>query len=85
MCTDCFDEDEDDSGIAPEEITRLARHIEAEMSGPPLTPRIWAVYLGEASGALDWKSLERIGRALEGARLVAAIAHMPRPTEGRGR
>lgn len=85
MCGDCFDEDEDDGAFLPEEITRLARHIEAEMSGPPLPPRIWAVYLGEASGALDWRSLERIGRAMEGARLVATMAHAPRPSEGRGR
>lgn len=84
MCGDCFEEDDEGGGIPPEEITRLARHIELEMAGPPLPPRAWAVYLGQASGALDWRSLERIGRAMDGARLVAVMALAPRPAEGRG-
>ncbi len=79
MCTDCFEDDEDRAPIPAEDVTALARRIEAEMSGRPLPPRAWAVYLGQASGALDWKSLDRLARAMDAARLVAALAHAPRP------
>lgn len=79
MCTDCFDEDDAPPYIAPQDMTDLARGIEAEMAGETLTSRDWAVYLGQESGSLGWKSLERIARAMDAARLVAMVAVTPRP------
>jgi len=84
MCTDCFDEDDEPPAIPPSEVAWLARRIEAEMSGEALTPRLWAVYLGQESGALDWRSLERIGRAMEAARLAASLVATPRPGSSAG-
>ena len=74
MCTDCFDDPADEPAIAPEELVWLARRIEEQMSGAPVSPRGWEVYFGQLSGALDWRTLERIGRAMDGARLVASLA-----------
>lgn len=73
MCTDCFDDVDEAPAFAPEAVIRLARRIEAEMSGDPVPPRAWSVYVGEVSGALDWRALERIARAMDGARLVARL------------
>lgn len=79
MCTDCFDDPSDDEAdapnFAPGEIAQLARHIEADMSGERVPPHAWAIYFGKESGALDWRALERIARAMDGARLVASMAH----------
>lgn len=80
MCTDCFDEGDmpgDALGFAAGEIAWLARRIESDMKGAPLPARSWQIYFGEASGALDWASLERIGRAMDGARYVAQLAGRP--------
>lgn len=85
MCTDCFDESDaagETSGFAAGEIAWLARHIENDMKGTPLPARSWQIYFGEASGALDWPSLERIGRAMEGARHVAQLAARPANAAG---
>lgn len=80
MCSDCFEEDETPSLVAPEDVTGLARQIEAEMFGQTLTGRDWAIYLGQESGSLGWKSLERIGRAMDAAWLVATLAVTPKPS-----
>ncbi|UOK73581.1 hypothetical protein [Ancylobacter polymorphus] len=80
MCIDCFDDSDaagEDLGFAAGEIAWLARRIESDMKGAPLPARSWQIYFGEASGALDWPSLERIGRAMEGARQVAQLAGGP--------
>lgn len=80
MCTDCFDESDapgESLGFAAGEIAWLARRIESDMKGTLLPARSWQIYFGEASGALDWPSLERIGRAMEGARHVAQLAVRP--------
>ena len=77
MCIDCLDEPSGDFLLPAEELTQLARQIEADMSGEPAPARAWAVYLGAETGALDWRALERIGRAMEGARLIAAMAGTP--------
>lgn len=80
MCTDCFDERDapgEGLGLAAGEIAWLARRIESDMKGTSLPARSWQIYFGEASGALDWPSLERIGRAMEGARHVAQLAGRP--------
>lgn len=75
MCTDCFDDDDlATPAFAPGEIAQLARDIEADMSGEAVPPRAWAIYFGEESGSLDWRALDRIARAMDGARLVASMA-----------
>lgn len=79
MCTECFEDEENGPAFAPDEILRLARLIETDMGGELLPERAWAIYLGEATGALDWRSLERMGRALEAARLAASLAVAPPP------
>ncbi|MBS7544104.1 hypothetical protein [Ancylobacter oerskovii] len=77
MCSDCLDEPSRDLAIAPEELARLARRIEADMSGEPAPAHAWSVYLGEESGALEWRTLDRLARAMDGARLIASMAGRP--------
>ncbi|MCB4767117.1 hypothetical protein LGR54_00730 [Ancylobacter sp. Lp-2] len=74
MCADCLDEPPDGLAVTPSELARIARCIEADMSGEPVPARAWAVYFGEETGSLDWRALDRIARAMDGARLVTALA-----------
>ncbi len=79
MCIDCLDEQPDAPAATPRELAWLARRIEADMSGEPVPDIAWTVYFGERTGALGWRELDRIARALDGARLVATLAGSGRP------
>lgn len=75
MCDDCFDDDDAaPADFALVDIARAARMIERDIAGERAPDEAWAVYFGEASGALDWRVLDRLARSVDAAKLLLSLS-----------
>ncbi len=73
MCEACeSDEPFEPREPVPAEILSAARTIEAALAGERASDEAWAIYLGEAGGALSFAQYQRIRSSYE-----AALASVP--------
>lgn len=74
MCEDCLDEEAETlAGQNPEQLALAARHIERDMLGAPVAASAWDIYFGKITGAVDWRSMERIARCVEAAQVLLGM------------
>jgi len=45
-----------------------------DIDGEPAPYEAWAIYFGEASGALDWRVLDRLTRSVDAAKVLLRLS-----------
>ncbi|MBS7588324.1 hypothetical protein [Ancylobacter defluvii] len=68
---------ETSAGQNPEQLASAARHIERDMHGEPVLALAWEIYFGKTTGAVDWRSMERMARCVEAARVLLQMQPLP--------
>ena len=86
MC-DCYDQDDIGFETLPPPqraaLRERTRSIEAAMEGDRVPDSAWAIFFGQAGGAIEWRLFERMSVAMQRASTYLMVQPFARQHAGR--